>query len=75
MCEVSKQFILAEYRYNENLVSLVRLSLSLDFSWYDQKQVLHDLSLVKPMSILCFSIEDKCFYALEWHLTDLFSFL
>ena len=26
---------------------LVRLRLSLDFSWYDRKQVLQDLSLVK----------------------------
>ena len=37
-------------------LSLVRLSLSLDFSWYDRKQVLQDLSLVKLMSILCLSI-------------------
>ena len=37
-------------------LSLVRLSLSLDFSWYDRKKVLQDLSLVKHMSILCLSI-------------------
>ena len=37
-------------------LSLVRRCLSLDFSWYDRKQVLQDLSLVKHMSILCLSI-------------------
>ena len=34
-------------------LSLVRLSLSLDFSCYYRKEVLQDLSLVKHMSILC----------------------
>ena len=34
-------------------LSLVRRCLSLDFSWYDRKQVLQNHSLVKRMSILC----------------------
>ena len=49
-------------------LSLVRLCLSLDFSWYDRKQVLQDLSLVKHTSILCLSILDKCPNALDCHL-------
>ena len=49
-------------------LSLVRLCLSLDFSWYDRKQVLQDLSLVKHMSFLCLSILDKCPNALDCHL-------
>ena len=49
-------------------LSLVRLCLSLDFSWYDRKQVLQDLSLVKHTSILCLSILDKCPNTLDWHL-------
>ena len=40
--------------------SLVRRCLSLDFSWYDRKQVLQDHSLVKRMSILCKTSVQRC---------------
>ena len=41
-------------------LSLVRRCLSLDFSWYDRKQVLQDHSLVKRMSILCKTSVQRC---------------